>query len=391
MPAAVSPSDRLASLYKYRCYNVAWMFLVNFLGSFLATPAVLKHHNNYCSYADTIMPQFFFAVGFAMRLTFERRVKREGRARAYSKAVRRILGLALIAIVLYGAPKVARTWDDLLTIGWQGAGLVAMREWFQTLMHIAVTSLWVLPVIRARGAVRIALAAVSALLFTALSQRFYFEWVQSHGIDGGALGFLAWTLPVVTGTLACDMVEANRSGREVLRTTIAGTLMMLGGWLLAAGTTLYDMPSGKLDPRSEAWADDPVAPSAQRWIEHPLQFSEPPFVAPPAHAREENFWMMSQRAATISYHLFAAGLSLALFAAFRVACDYWGWQWGIFRTLGTNALAGYILHGIVGDAVEAFMPADSPAWYVAAGFLVYFAICYVILRWLEVQRIFIKL
>jgi hypothetical protein len=288
---------------------------------------------------------------------------------------------------------VARTWDDLLALGWQGAALIAMREWFQTLMHIAVTSLWVLPVIRARGAVRISLAAASALLFTALSDRFYFEWVQAHGIDGGVLGFLAWTLPVVTGTLACDMVDAERSGRDVIRMANAGAMMMLGGWLLAAGTTLYDIPMGGTDPRpDQKWAVDPVVPTAQRWSERQWQLSEPPFVAPPpAELREENFWMMSQRAATISYHLFAAGLSLALFAGFRLACDYWNWQWGLFRTLGTNALAGYILHGMVGDAVEAFMPGDSPAWYVAAGFLVYFAICYVILRWLEMQRIFIKL
>jgi predicted acyltransferase len=100
MPADASPAGRIASLDQFRGYTVAGMFVVNFLGSFLVTPAVLKHHNNYCSYADTIMPQFFFAVGFAMRLTFERRVKREGPARAYSKAVRRILGLALIEIVV---------------------------------------------------------------------------------------------------------------------------------------------------------------------------------------------------------------------------------------------------------------------------------------------------
>ncbi len=54
------------------------MLLVNFIGGFVVVPAILKHHNTYCSYADTIMPQFFFAVGFAFRLTFLRRSASRG-------------------------------------------------------------------------------------------------------------------------------------------------------------------------------------------------------------------------------------------------------------------------------------------------------------------------
>ena len=72
--ATVKPAtNRIASLDQFRGYTVAGMFLVNFVGSFAVTPLILKHHNTYCSYADTIMPQFFFAVGFAFRLTFGRR------------------------------------------------------------------------------------------------------------------------------------------------------------------------------------------------------------------------------------------------------------------------------------------------------------------------------
>ncbi len=41
------------------------MFVVNFVGGFASTHWLLKHHNTFSSYADTIMPQFFFAVGAA--------------------------------------------------------------------------------------------------------------------------------------------------------------------------------------------------------------------------------------------------------------------------------------------------------------------------------------
>jgi predicted acyltransferase len=70
-----APAGRIASLDQFRGYTVAGMLLVNFLGGFAVVPAVLKHHNTYCSYADTIIPQFFFAVGFAYRLTFLKRLR----------------------------------------------------------------------------------------------------------------------------------------------------------------------------------------------------------------------------------------------------------------------------------------------------------------------------
>ena len=85
MPAA----NRIVSLDQFRGYTVAGMFLVNFVGSFAVTPVILTHKNNFCSYADTIMPQFFFAVGFPFRPTFGRRAPREGCAGANGPVVRR--------------------------------------------------------------------------------------------------------------------------------------------------------------------------------------------------------------------------------------------------------------------------------------------------------------
>ena len=52
------------------------------------------------------------------------------------------------------------------------------RDWFQTLMHIAVTSLWILPVIRLKPIWRILYMIASALLHLWLSDRFNFYWVN---------------------------------------------------------------------------------------------------------------------------------------------------------------------------------------------------------------------
>lgn len=389
----MATTGRIESLDQFRGYTVAGMFVVNFLGSFDVTPVVLTHQNNFCSYADTIMPQFFFAVGFAFRLTFGRRAQTEGVGRAYGHVVRRLLGLALVAVAVYEAPTIAKNWEELVAIGPAAALQIGVRNWFQTLMHIAVTSLWILPVIRASARTRALFAAGSAAAFAVLSHWFYFDWVQHGGIDGGVLGFLAWTTPTIVGTLACDVVVDANSSTRLLKLFGWGAALMLLGWGLSCGSSLYDVTPRYGDSQPDKkWAADPVTPSAARRAASSLQLIEPPFVSPPGpELREENFWMMSQRAATLSYHVFAAGLSLALFGLFYVACDGWGWRWGLFRTLGTNALAGYVLHGIVGNSVERFIPGDSPAWYVGIGFAIYFGVTYLFIRKLERDGIYLKL
>jgi predicted acyltransferase len=383
---------RIASLDQFRGYTVAAMFLVNFVGSYVASPMLLKHHNNFCSYADTIMPQFFFAVGFAFRLTMNRRVEERGPRAAYRLALSRILGLALVAILIYTPASLVGSWDELTSLGPRGVIQIAAKDWFQTLMHIAVTTLWMLPVIRSGAAIRVAFTVFSALLHLAASHFFYYDWVQTGGIDGGVLGFLAWTLPVVTGSLACDAVVAARPN-HVARMLIVALAMMLSGWLLSAGTTVYNIQPGEADPLPEQeWAGDPVIPSTHRLSAHDLTWPEPPFVPPPAASvREENYWMMSQRAATLSYHLFAAGLSLAAYALFRNICDYGRAQVALFRILGANALAAYIVHGVVDNAVGSFVPRDAPGWYVAIGFLAYFAVTCWLIQWLDRRGLFIRL
>ena len=64
-----------------------------------------------------------------------------------------MFGLALVALVVYSVSKRANTWQQLVDMGpWLAVRDALRGAWFQTLMHIAVTSLWILPVIRAGAA-----------------------------------------------------------------------------------------------------------------------------------------------------------------------------------------------------------------------------------------------
>src|SRR3954466_12311796 len=91
-----SSPGRLASLDQFRGYTVLGMFLVNFVSGYREVPRWLHFEHTYCSYHDTIMPQFFLAVGFALRLAYVRRRATDGAVATYGKFVRRGLGLILL-------------------------------------------------------------------------------------------------------------------------------------------------------------------------------------------------------------------------------------------------------------------------------------------------------
>jgi predicted acyltransferase len=366
--------SRIVSLDQFRGYTVLGMFLVNFVGSFAAIKElapVLCHHHTYFSYADSIMPQFFLAVGFAYRLTFLRRAEASGKASAYRHTLKRNLGLILVGFVVHHLDGRFENWAKLDEVGVGGVLSTAFqRNFFQALTHIGVTSLWIMPVIAARPRWRIGYAVASGVAFHLLSAYGYYGWVLKRpGIDGGPLGFLTWTIPLIAGTLAHDALSAT--GRfNVGRLFCGGVFLMLLGYGLSC--------LNQVTPHNS------VA-GATSWT---VYVNEPPFV-PPSHPT--NIWTMSQRAGSVTYLTFGAGFALAVLSLFVVACDRGPLRIGIFRTLGTNALVGYILHDLVNEAVKPFFPKDSPLWFVLTGFGMSLAICYLFLRSLEKQRLFLKL
>jgi predicted acyltransferase len=373
----MSDSARLASLDQFRGYTVLGMFLVNFVGSFAvvkATLPLLAHHHTYCSYADTIMPQFLFAVGFSFRLTFLRRSASHGTASAYLHAVRRNVALLLVAFAVHNVESNWKSWSDAASFDetflrwWK-------QDFFQTLGHIAVTSLVAIPVIAARPGVRLAAVVAAGLLHFALSYQWYYRWVntQPNGVDGGPLGFLTWSIPLLLGSLAYDAYQstANR-WRLIAKLALAGVAVML----LAYGLSCLHLAPADLDKGHYAIRFEPVAP---------------PLVPVDAKPPTNNLFTMSQRSGSVTYPLFGAGFSLAVLALFVGVADLRGWQLGVFRTFGSNALAGYVIHGLVNAAVKPFVPRDAPLWYVLIGLTVSLGLCYAFVRHLEKHKLFLKL
>ncbi|GDX92861.1 hypothetical protein LBMAG46_28690 [Planctomycetia bacterium] len=386
--------QRLMSLDQFRGYTILGMLLVNFLGDYAVCPRWLRHTNDYCSYADTIMPQFLFAAGFALRLSLVRRWQREG-VIPWLRFLRRIAGLALLAVVWYSLSDADGLWQRLSSRPVVEVLLEqCKRQWFQTLMHIAATSLWLLPVMMGSARVRVCWALISGVLHVVLSGWFNFAWVHAspRGIDGGPLGFLTWVIPAVLGTLAYDELSISGASRGARRIFLAGLLVMLAGWVLSFPTVLYDV-SGDSGPLASVgdYAADPVWPRAERWRLWDGRLPEPPLVPPPGPAeRKLNYWMMSQRAGSVSYTTFAGGLSLVLFAGFVWVCDVRGRSAGVPGTLGANSLAAYLLHDVAARLVAPWLQRDSGLVPVLTGWLIFAGLVYGCCRLLQWKRWYLR-
>ena len=350
--AATPPSPpRLLSLDQFRGFTVASMFLVNFIGGYDAAHPILGHHNTWCSFADTVMPGFFFAAGMALRLVILRETEKHGRAAALRRGVKRGLLLMALGFLWYGTRGIG-PWAE--ADGWSFVRAFLTSP-FEALTSIGLTSLWVLPVIGGSARARVFWMLGSAAAHLGLSGWFWYSMLHEWRVtDGGPLGFLTWTTPLLAGSLAFDAVRAPGSFRRLLG---GGAVMMAAGYALACLT-----------------AGGAVA--------------APPFV-PPWHPAD--MWTMSQRAGSASYLTFSAGFSLVVYAFFHWWSDGRGKSLTLFTDLGRNALAGYLLHEMVGHIVDPLGPRDSPLWWAVALSAAGMALSWRLVRLLNARGLYLRL
>ena len=193
------------------------------------------------------------------------------------------------------------------------------------------------------------------------------------------------------GTLAYDVVSGEgEGGRPIRRLASWGAGLMALGYALSCLTTLYDVKTS--DPFESPVS--PVLPPLHELGTNPRGslLADPPFVKPPPpEVRAVNYWMMDKRVVTVSFTLFSTGFAFALYSLFVLVCDRGRQRLEMFRMLGQNPLAAYLLHHPVEKTVRACVPEDSPLWWCLIGLLIFFMITMLFVRYLDRHKMFIRL
>ncbi len=123
---------------------------------------------------------------------------------------------------------------------------------------------------------------------------------------------------------------------------------------------MYDTDKGSVALIGDDVAASPVIPPFANAKGRSLEslLATPPFVQPPpTKIRPHNYWMMNKKVVSLPFYAFFLGIcpGRSMRCSFRsatsAACEI-----GLFRTLGQNPLAAYIIHHMVEGAVLSVVP-----------------------------------
>lgn len=339
-PDGHTASQRITAIDQLRGYAIFGMLLVNSNELFGIEFDQFEHARNSFSYADTIAPLFLFVVGIGMRLSWLRRSGVDGPQATRKAMAKRFSTLVLIAFALYAG----WLWDALMDIGLAGLltiylidkkpairagaafGLVAL---YQAIVMLTFYGDWIM---RVDG-----IAPIDSHLIIRL--------IPLHGelfdvrINGGPLGPLSWSMMLLFGSLAYDLMAAGDHRRFVL-----GCL----GWgigLCALGMGLS------------------VAMN----------------------------WEISAYYMTAPFPLWSTGLCFLALLAFFVLCDKLKISIPTFTAMGMNPLFIYIIQSLVLDVLGGFGLPEMPLPVGILAFMAFYGCFAALAWWMHTRRIYIKI
>lgn len=305
----MTSKDRIASIDQFRGYTLFAMIMVNFLGGFQAMPWQFKHHEVQMSFADTVAINFLFAVGLGQSLSFRKYAEKHGIWRARWRAFRRNLILMGIVVLL--------TRDNLhLQNFWTSLKEYLRYPFWDALTHIACAGVLCIPFMERSVRVRAIMAVVYMVFYqVCYSALGYGKWVMGNGVDGGPVGSIAWTVPLLLGSIVSDWRKELPAKRFMAKILWTGLIVSAIGLVLRI------------------------------------------------------FWPFSQRGMTSSYTVFATGLAVLTYLAFYVLADRGGVKIPVLSPLGKNPLLLFLLQDLLFPLFGKNVPHEAPAMQPVLAFL----------------------
>lgn len=321
-------AGRIESLDQFRGWAIFTMVMVNCLGNFDSMPEAFRHHREGMTYADMAVPAFLFAVGMGFRLSFLRRMKKQGIWRARLAALRRYLLLIAIGCLVYGHG------IDYTDSYWFWRSF--HKNFWDALVDIGFSGLLALPFIERGPALRLAMGVVYCGIFQAAYDFAGYDlWVMRYSLQGGPLGVLTHAFPLLLGTVAYDLLALNDRKR-----------LLRGGLALGLGT----MAAG-----------------------YAMSYR----------------WVFSMRYGTASYFFFASGICMLVYLGFYLLADVAKISVPTFTAMGRNALTLYIAQQLLLELYE--LPEYAPAALAVAIFFVLYGSLYGVARYLDRSGYYIRL
>ena len=410
---------RVNSLDQFTGWVILSSFIVPVLGSMSGSSAFFRHVYTWITLNDVTLSQFWFVIGFAMQLTAIRLRNSVNSKNTHSKMylfglidpgflqvikkqLWRSLTLWMFQIVLKGIDGYDSYHDtDGLKEWWYLLPLLPFydRDIYSTLGIIAVSQLFVLPVITRSKRVRACYAVGCAVLYTML--QFLFLWNMSlfnppppsrdSFVGGGLLGGLSGAVMMIIGTFMNDWLKWIREIRPTsMRHIIKGSVLLVISSLILFGlsTAISALPQQWCSDclRRYSGDDEPVGKV------HCDSGSFPGFIfVPKPLSAKISIWTQSQYSLNISYSVGASGYSILIYLIWFWITEVGKYQWLVLSVLRKHSLIMYVARELGFRISYKIIPHDSPLGFLVFRLIISLSVNMMIVFYLERNRIYFRL
>ncbi|MHB1376228.1 MAG: heparan-alpha-glucosaminide N-acetyltransferase domain-containing protein [Candidatus Humimicrobiaceae bacterium] len=211
-----NPAGRIDSIDAFRGFIIILMVIVNYLSGINCIPGFLKHASDIgLTITDLVAPAFIFAIGLTYKLSFDKRLIRDGRKKTYYHFSIRFLAFIGIGAFFTGGSAIVVTneaaagaWGVMQAIG--AAGLI-------TLLFIRMGTI-----------TRIVIGLVLLIIYQLMLDNFWLDRVLNSA-QGGLQGALSWGAMLIISTALADLFHNQL--RHMLIYTVLSLVVLLAGIL----------------------------------------------------------------------------------------------------------------------------------------------------------------